>query len=508
MKKNIRKLLIFAQLKILFFIYVAILSSISAKSIYSMAFLETTVDNIDVSYNARLDEDDESSKIFERKNSVSIISEINKSESENNNLNIPVSLRVHNDNKSYQLAVSQIIPFENPDINIICDLPSAILDSGDKVDSINNPPPFNEYLLMNPLQVDISEQLFFTYDNPEYNLQTFDFLFNIQILEGVEPGNYSSLIKFSLYQDGISMSEIEVRFNIVVQEYFIMEIIFLDSTKANFDFGFVSKETARIDKQIEIQILSNMEKPYRIIQKRSENMKSSLSDLEFYLEDILFEVDKSDLKGNAYYDQTKSLEIQDDVIYESDNNGSSDTIPVTYSLQNHGNFKAGDYDSTLSFYVEDFDKSELLSEITITCNFLVNIEQYFFFNVYPENNSSILDFTPRMLEDSNKTRILKVEVFSNTGKPYIFSQSLPNELVNAKGGILDNKQISFLLVNNEGEPLLLEEEKVMTQNNQVVYESNALGDSNLFYIKYQTSFDKTQNAGFYRSDIQFSLSDD
>jgi len=494
------------------FFYTILYLIMMTASVYSVSFIESSTDLIEISYNAQNDEssedEEDKAQIIRRENATSIKSKIVGSEVENNNLNLPLSIMVCNDFKSYQLAVNQITPFDDEKITIEMKFPLNILNSGDKKDSAEDSASINEFLLIDPLKINQFEKIFFTYDNPEYSLQTFDFLFDVKASEEVEPGSYSSIIKFYLYQEGIIISEVEITINIIIKEYFIMEIFFIDSENAWFDFGYISREITRIDKNIEIDIRTNMERPFRIIQKRGETMKSSLTDIEFYLKDILFEINNKDIQGKAYHDKIKSLEIEDDVIYESDSIGSSDTIPIVYSLQNHGNFKAGDYASTLSFYIEAFDKSDVFSEVKITFDFLVKIEKYFFFNVYPENNSSILDFTPRMLDASQGIKILKVDVFSNTGKQYVFSHSLPSELITVNGGIIDNKNLSFILVDEEGGALPLEDERAINNTEQTIYESNYLGDSDVFYIKYIMHFDKEQISGFYRSDIQFSLSDD
>jgi hypothetical protein len=484
--------------KLLFF---AALISFLGPPIYAIPMIDTSPFEIHVDYDARMDSGLKDSPLFIAPHESGIPSLKTRDSSvlaANTNQNIPLQMTLQNDLVPYQLAVqmSRTLSLDQT-MNIQFNYNSS-----------GSTPSEGFFLEGAALNVTEVQQVFYQNLTPTFPTQTFLFTLNVNIPPNTKPGTYSSSLRFAIIQNAFPVFEKEVPITIVVHAWMSMEVVFLDSVSANFDFGVVNPDVARVDKKIEIHVLSNLGKPYRILQRRGQKMISHLSQIEFDKESLWVDMERTNLKGTLIHDRAQRVDIVDDLFYESNGTGDSDHIALVYSLLNPAKQKAGRYESTLSFVIA----MEGQEDQALLCDLLVEIPKALKFHVYPEKDLPILDFTPRVLEEPVQDRLLKVEVFSNTGKPYRFSHSLPNGLLNNQGGKIENEKILFRLSNENGEPLPVgggkESFAPLESSDRLIFESNNLGDSALFYILYRVDYDSSQQSGLYRSPLNFTLSDD
>ncbi|EKD28762.1 MAG: hypothetical protein ACD_79C00215G0002 [uncultured bacterium] len=465
---------------------------------YSIPTLEVFPKEINIMYTPGSDAESSASTTSNK----TIVSTSKGETSQNTNKDIPVNLSVTNDLKSYKLGVS----LTN---NLYRDGISLFLDVSGDITNLNKQNFSNEVSISNSsFEVTENEILFFENEDPDFEIQQIDLRLNATISDEIKSGTFQTGLKFVLYQNNEAVAEKEINITISIEDVLSLEVTFLDATYEGLDFGIINTDLQRIDKKINLKINSNLGEPFRIFQRRAENMKSNVSNIEMDEKAIFYEVNDEGIKGKAYHDKVKNLEVGDDIIYESDGAGSGDSFSIIYSLQNTPNLKCGKYKSSLSFFMEPADKNGEFQEITVTFDLLAEVEKIFLFNLYPEKDAANMDFTPGTLDTPVVDKMLKVEIVSNTGKPYRFYHSLPNGLLNNEGGKLENKNISFALCDSNGTVLPGESPEDIGINDQLILESNPNGDPGIYYIRYKVKYDKIQMAGAYRSDLQFVLSDD
>ncbi len=472
--------------------------------------IDTSPFEIHVDYDARIDSGLKDTPLFIAPHDSAVPSIKTKDSSllaANTNQNIPLQMTIQNDLVPYQLAVQMSRSLsldQNMDIQLNYNAAAgASQNQNGIVEGL--------FLEGSALKVTEMQQVFYQNLAPTFPMQTFLFTLNVSVSPNTRPGTYSSSLRFTMIQNTLPLFEKEVPVTVVVREWMSVEVSFVDSVSTSLDFGVVNPEVLRVDKRIEIHVLSNLGKSYQILRRRGQNMVSHLSQIEFDKESLWVDVDKENLKGTLLHDRAQKVDVVDDLFYESDVNGSSDHIALVYSLLNAARQKAGRYASSLSFVIAmEGQEAQIL-----TFDLLLEIPKVLKFNVYPEKDLSILDFTPRVLESPVHDRLLKVETISNTGKIYRFSHSLPNGLLNNQGGKIENDKILFLRCNENGDPLLGTTAGTDGGNfislgisNQLVFESNTAGDAAVFYIRYRIQYDSSQMSGLYRSDLHFTLSDD
>ena len=424
-----------------------------------------------------------------------------------------LNLTVNNDMKAYKLSVIQTIPFANEDIKLLLNLPdqSLTLPGSQTTNGSSGGTDTNlrGYLVqISPLEIGMLETPFYQDTAPSFGISQLAFTVDVTLPQDIKPGTYSSGIKFILYQDNLPVSSVEASVVINTEAFFTMQVYFTNSNTKSLDFGVISKDIKRVDKKLKIKINTNMGKPFNLYQKRGDYMKSNQSQIEFDKRGIFFEVDNAEIKGKAIHQVADPILPDDDLIYQSSGQGESDLIPVIYSLQANSSLKAGTYLTTLSFYVEFLDHDASFPNMSATFDMKVDIQKIFTFSCFPEKGFTCLDFTRGTMQDRSLERLLRVEVFSNTGKPYRFSQCLMNPLVNDKGGRFNDDQITFVRCADNGTPLDGQDYRPLGASEQPLFKSNEKGDSEIFYVKYRLAYDHSQMGGMYRTNLNFSLNDD
>ena len=471
-------------------------SCLSCLPVSAIPLIQTSPFEIHVDYDARLDSGLKDTPLFIAPHDGSVPSVKTKDQaliSANTHQNIPLQMTVQSDLLPYQLGVQMSRSLsldQNMDIQLN-------YSQNTLVEGV--------FLEGSALKVTEMQQVF--YQNltpPAFPMQTFTFTLNVSVSPDTRPGTYTTSLRFAMIQNALPVFEKEVPVTVVVREWMSVEVFFVDSVSAGLDFGVVNPDVARVDKKMEIHVLSNLGKPYRLIQRRGQKMASHLSQIEFDKESFWYDVDSKNLKGKLLHDRAQKVDVVDDLFYESDGNGGSDHIAMVYSLLNPAKQKAGRYETTMSLVIA-MDGHE---EQTLTFELLLEIPKVLKFSVFPEKEMTILDFTPRVLDGAVQDRLLKVETISNTGKPYRFLHSLPNGLLNNQGGKIENDKILFMRCSENGDAVDGQVFASLGVSDQIAFESNNTGDPAIFYIRYRVQYDSGQMNGLYRSDLNFALSDD
>ncbi|MBN2143555.1 MAG: hypothetical protein JW774_02920 [Candidatus Aureabacteria bacterium] len=467
---------------------------------FAVPMIDCSPQEINIVYDTRQISDPFSEKIVNSDGSLatSLKTDEKVSSLNNNNLNIPLNMTVYEDMKAYKLSVIQDFPFSmDQNIQISIHLPALM-----------NPMTDGEFMVSSPLNVSTVEQVFFSNTAPAFQMQQFTFYVDVLIPEDIRSGNYQANMKFILYQDELPVAERSIRVTVDVSGFMAMEVFFMDSNYKGLDFGLVNADLLRQDKFMKIRVMSNMQTPYRLLQRRGKDMKSNLTGVDFNEEGIYYQVDKTGLKGSIVTEQAQQLKAEDELIYESDAEGSSDLLSLVYSVVNLNLLKAGKYKTTLTYFIESTSSSQSIPSLVLTFDLIVEIEKILRFSVYPENNEINLDFSPKGMEEPVTDRLLKIEVISNTGKTYRFYHSLPNGLLNKDGGVVPPEKITFAKCDATGIILSGYDFQTVSPSDHLIYESNITGDSDQFFVRYRVEYDQSQMAGVYRSDLQFILTDD
>ncbi len=139
----------------------------------------------------------------------------------------------------------------------------------------------------------------------------------------------------------------------------------------------------------------------------------------------------------------------------------------------------------------------------------VNVEPIFVVQVAPRAGGETIEFGTVKKEDQKSAQAEPVQVdiavFSNLGVPYQVSQTVAGPLVNEKGETLPLE--NFLIRADEavyGTGSILNPEPVVARE-QLLFESNANGDTDTFTANYLLQIPPTQAGGDYQMNIIYTI---
>lgn len=410
--------------------------------------------------------------------------------------NIPLIFNIQNDSQPYSLGVIVSESFQNPDIKTYLRNNTSLGSSNSETLSFTQPSPF---------EITAFEKTFFSHENPVFSISSPNFLLDIVIPEGAKAGIQTATLKFILYNNNIMIEQKEVTLTLEIKPSLLFKITFQDASR-QLDFGTLAKDVSKIEKKIDLKVISNLEKPFRIFQKRSAEIKSDLNNMDLKMEDIYYQAENNVYKGALSDTNSRNIPTEEQLIYTSDSQGSAETLPINYVILNRNNYKAGNYRAVFTFRI-DTEIEELISQpLTIPVDFRLTVARILEFQLTPNEGTAYLDFSSHILDSQKKDCLLKIDLISNTGRPYHFFHALKEPFINSSGARIDS--ILYALCNKNGELTDTQEYSTLNLQPRVLYTSNETGDSQTFYVRYRMDYDSSQNAGFYRTDIEYSLTDD
>jgi hypothetical protein len=476
---------------------------------------------------------------------------------------------LNNELVPYRLAVSMDAPFSQDGISLRLRPEFDLFEEGEPVDM--DPFEANEGFVPPAI-----ERVFYRNTEPTLEMQSIPLKLDILVPQGLSAGIYSASLRFVLLEyetldmdetdpfddpfandptaiPGMPLSEITVTVEIRIPEILELRVTIEDSSETDagnpptspdatsgrdetpiLDFGFIDPDEPFQDKLVTVEVVTNLARPYRLYQRRGEDMLSDEHNFAFPDRVIVFEIDDTEIRGRAAHDEPQPLLSgeQDMLLYESDAEGSPDSIPIYFTLKDLERVFAGRYTSTLSFFIEPVSRSTSLPRTQVTFILQIEIKKKFFFELAPIEGGFNLDFTPEIRDAGFVDRILKVAIVSNLGLPYTFSHSIETALMNEHGAHFAEEDLSYRLAGEdelaslEGIPndtlnpvddassptpntastVDLYDFQPLKQNETPVYRSDEEGSPAVFYLKYRMRLRKQQLAGFYQSQLNYKLS--
>ncbi len=410
--------------------------------------------------------------------------------------NIPLIFNIQNNSESYSLGVVLSQSFETSNMKIYLRNNTSLSSSNGETLSFTQPSPF---------EITSFEKMFYSHEDPAFPISSPSFLLDILVPEGVKAGIQTATLKFILYNNNIMVEQKEVTVTLEIKTSVLFKITFQDASR-QLDFGILAKEIAKIERKIELKVISNLQKPFRIFQKRSAEIKSDLNNMDLEMKDIYYQIENNAYKGSPFDTNPRNITTEDQLIYTSDLEGSTEKLPLTYTLLNKNNFKAGNYRAVFTFWI-DTEIEDLISQpLSIPLDFRLTVSRILEFQLTPNEGTAYLDFSSHTLDSQKKDCLLKINLLSNTGRTYNFSHALKEPFINSSGARMDT--LLYALCDKNGVLTDTQNYNSLTLQPRILYTSNAAGDSHAFYVRYHMDYDSSQNAGFYRTDIEYSLTDD
>lgn len=265
-------------------------------------------------------------------------------------------------------------------------------------------------------------------------------------------------------------------------------------------FGKISSVGPRVNKEIIIDITSDIGKQYRLIQTLLEPLTNvqgiSLSQNNFFV----YGLRGTNKYGTLSVEQEIPVFLGRTIIYTSSSDGLSDSFTLVYGLQGPFGTPSGSYRGRIAFTLEPIDATQ--SPVIVILNIFAEIET--------ESSIQIKTATGLKTIGLNSARADKqscdvlVDIKGSLGGPFKILQSLSESLRSSQGEQLPPEAVNFQVREvklgsgqTQGTPLSLRQEPI--------YTSNPRGDPDSFLINYSLGDLSNAKAGRYRTNIKYFL---
>jgi hypothetical protein len=171
------------------------------------------------------------------------------------------------------------------------------------------------------------------------------FLVNAAQAQQQDAGTYTGKIKY-VVETGQSKQEYPIYIQCDIMPVFSMNIT---PPSGGVSFTHVLFNNPSQDKEVLVTVMSNLHKPYQVLQDVQSNMTNQQGK-EFNSKYFTLQVEiPPGVKGQTNFTDFSSVETGEYPVYSSDSSGSGATFKVVYRLQGYPQMSPGDFSAPIRF---------------------------------------------------------------------------------------------------------------------------------------------------------------
>ena len=323
----------------------------------------------------------------------------------------------------------------------------------------------------------------------------FVLVLNVRVPENQPGGIYHTQLTLTAEpvnaQAGLSPSTVSLDVRVEINPKFHLTIQNTKGTRT-LDFAKISKESPQASDVLNVQIDSNIGTRYRLLQQLTDAPVSAEG--ETLTEGaLMFRV-----KADAPVAASQSVSM----VYQSNEYGAGDMIPIEFFLNPDPSQKAGLYTGSLSFRVES--NSPFVPQEVINLPVKINIESIFSLETQMQQGGN-LNFGMFKTGQEKQERSVLLKVRSNLGQPYQVSQLVPRKMTNAEGGVISKDHFLFFADKAKTGILSVPVPTPVEEGETVVFTSDRKGTPEEFVLNYVLTVPSGTKAGSYNSELKYSI---
>jgi len=190
----------------------------------------------------------------------------------------------------------------------------------------------------------VGRSLIYTSNKDEDNFIIY-FLVNSSQVQGQDAGTYTGKIKY-VVETGNGKQEFPIYIQCDILPVFSLSIT---PPSGGVSFTHVLANNPSQDKEVLVTVMSNLHKPYQVLQDVQSNMTNQQGK-EFDSKYFTLQVEiPSGVKGQTNFTDFASVETGEYPVYSSDSSGSGATFKVVYRLQGYPQMSPGDFSAPIRF---------------------------------------------------------------------------------------------------------------------------------------------------------------
>lgn len=265
-------------------------------------------------------------------------------------------------------------------------------------------------------------------------------------------------------------------------------------------YGKVDPTLGHINREVTVNINSDIAKQYRLVQTLLEPL-STLSGSRIPQSNFLvYGIRGTNRYGTLNVEQQVPVSLGRQILYTSNQTGTSDSFVLVYGLIASQEIEPGSYRGRISFTLEPIDSTQ--EPVTAILNIFAEVEV--------ESTVEIRTAigTKNIILKSDKPEIESSSVVVNIkggfGKQFRILQLVTEQPVSAEGSLLDWEVVNFL-GRDAQKGIVINELTALSSKQQIVYTSSPRGEADTFVIEYKLGDLSGQKTGRYRARIKYLL---
>ncbi|MCM8800196.1 MAG: hypothetical protein NC900_05695 [Candidatus Omnitrophica bacterium] len=265
-------------------------------------------------------------------------------------------------------------------------------------------------------------------------------------------------------------------------------------------FGKIEPSLNIINKEVVVNIISDLGKPYRLIQEVLEPLTNQEGVVIPLGNFFVYALRGTNRYGTLSVEQETPVSLGRTIIYTSNSLGLSDSFTLVYSLRGPLGVPAGLYRGRIAFILESTETGQM--PVINILNVYVDISAQAYIRVVSKTGSKVIALSSKTPEKSLSQ--ISLEMKYPLGGTFRIYQSITEPLVSVEGKRFPLESISFYISGahigtapNVSQPLSLKDE--------LLYTSDLKGNAENFSINYQLGDVSGIKAGIYRTTIKYLL---
>ncbi len=271
----------------------------------------------------------------------------------------------------------------------------------------------------------------------------------------------------------------------------------------DLNFGKIGLAASGVNKELVINIRSDIGKQYRLIQSFFEPMVNARGE-SIPVQNTFFVYA---LRGTAKYgtlsvEQETPVSLSRTIIYTSNSQGASDSFTLVYSLKGPLDVSPGYYRGRVTFTLEAINSNQ--PPETVFLNTSCEVESSSYIQIKTPDGSNIL----RLKSSSPEARISAVafNISGGLGRQYRIIQSIREPLRSSDGLELSEGSVVFQTeqIKNGSGPT---QPTAITLRPETIYQSDLSGRPDNFIGNFILNDTAGNKAGIYKTGVSYFLED-
>ena len=265
-------------------------------------------------------------------------------------------------------------------------------------------------------------------------------------------------------------------------------------------FGKIEPAMGRVNKEVIVDITTDINKQYRLIQVLQEPLTNREGDRFPQNSFLVYAVPGTNKYGSLSVEMETPVHMGRTVIYTSNQQGLSDSFSLVYSLIVPVDQPPGSYRGKLRLTLEPIGAAE--SPATAILDILAEVETESKITITTASGGRMIQL--RTSPPEKRYSDVGVDILGGMGRQFKILQLLSAPLISPEGNTLDLDSVN-VVVRGGYKGRALTNPTPLSLHQQTLYTSDPRGQADSFVITYSLGDLTGQKAGRYRGKIKYLL---